>query len=163
MYDNNIIMSVVREIQRISGKPPGKKALQKLVYLIEEAGDDLGFAYSIHFYGPYSADLDYAVKYLDIYGDLKIKITPTEHQICVAGDTFDAPPLSGTAQRIIKSFGHKSPSELELLATALYVQRAISAADESKIISGVQKIKGTKYSQDNTRDAITALKDANFF
>ena len=33
---------------------PGKKMVQKLIYLIERKGVDLGLNYSIHFYRPYS-------------------------------------------------------------------------------------------------------------
>jgi uncharacterized protein YwgA len=163
MGDNNRVLSIVQKIHDVGGKPPGKKVLQKLIYLIEEAGDDLGFEYGIHFYGPYSADLDYAVKYLYSYGLLDIETTPTEHKISLPGNNGKLPPLSDTANRIIGRFGSKTPSDLELLATTLYVQRAISTTDTDNILRGVQKIKGAKYPVDKISDAVTTLQAEQFF
>ena len=37
---------------------PGKKMLQKLMYLIERKGVTLELNYSIHYFGPYSSKLD---------------------------------------------------------------------------------------------------------
>ena len=163
MEDIDAVLSVVQRIQEVSERPPGKKTLQKLIYLIEEAGNPFGFKYGIHFYGPYSADLDYTIKYLNSYNQLFIEITPTEHRISVICNIEELPKLSEIADRIIVRYGHKSPSELELLATALYVQRAIDSSDNSKIIYGVQRIKGCKYSEDIIVSAVMELRSDSFF
>ena len=43
---------IVKRINDIWGKKPGKKTLQKLVYLIQQKGINLNYDYGIHFYGP---------------------------------------------------------------------------------------------------------------
>lgn len=156
------VLSLIKSIQEIAGKAPCKKTVQKIAYLIQEAHEDLGFDYSIHFYGPYSADLDSEIRYLCSCGDLAIKIEDYGHMLSVA-DSLDVPPSNNTIQKIISSFCSKSPSDLELLATTLYVQREITGATSKDIIDGVVKIKGTKYLESQIREAITELESNNYF
>ena len=88
MVDNKAIVKVISRITKNNGAPC-KKALQKIVFLIEAKHVDLGCDYGIHFYGPYSADLDFAVRELNDEGILKIDYTPMEHLISVVGDSFE--------------------------------------------------------------------------
>ena len=62
MNRHETVVSVVNELMEVSKKAPCKKTLQKIVYLIEEAGGPKKFDYTIHFYGPYSADLDFEIQ-----------------------------------------------------------------------------------------------------
>jgi len=64
MADFNILIPIIDKISHY--QIPGKKVLQKLVYLIEKKGLNLGFDYSIHYYGPYCAQLDDAVHSLEM-------------------------------------------------------------------------------------------------
>jgi hypothetical protein len=43
---------------------------------------------------------------------------------------------------------HYTPSELELLTTAMYAYDHLEDKSKANIISGVQKIKGSKYSRE---------------
>ena len=71
-------------IKKISGyQQPGKKALQKLIYLMEKKGVDLGFNFSIHYYGPYSSTLDDAVHGLQMQGVIEIVPDGMSHRIHV--------------------------------------------------------------------------------
>jgi uncharacterized protein YwgA len=159
----NDVLGVIKEIQNVSEKAPCKKTVQKIVYLIQEAKCDLGFDYSIHYYGPYSAELDSDIWYQYGYGDLDIEITNHGHKLSVIGSENKAYPINKIAKKVISIFGRKTPSELELLATTLYVQREIESAEEEDIINGVVSIKGTKYSQLNIENAVKELIDNGYF
>ena len=133
----------INEISR-NTSPPCKKTLQKIVYLVEEGGIDLGCKFGIHFYGPYSADLDYAVHTLDMEGILNISYSGMEHNISLCEGVKDY-YSNENINKIIAEYVGDSPSELELIATALYVYRK-SDNNKAAILEGVKKIKGNKYS-----------------
>ena len=123
-------------------------------------GIDLGCDYVIHFYGPYSSDLDFAVYELSNEGKLEIKYTPMEHIIKLADGV--SPKLENdTINYVIDEFGNESPSELELIATALYVYTCSRNIDN--IIDGVKKIKGSKYSDIRIKNAISKLERFGYF
>lgn len=164
------IITVIKELtclrksnaQYPNDKYPCKKTLQKIIYLIQQAGDDLGFEYSIHFYGPYSADLDYQIHDMNAQGMLNIQYTNYGHLLSVPDD-FHSGRLTEKADRVIHIFGSKTPSDLELLATTLFVQRETSIKDKESIINGVIKIKGSKYSKKEIEDAIQILQNNDYF
>lgn len=87
MVNNEAIVSIVSRLSAIK-RAPCKKTLQKIVFLIEAKNVDLGCDYGIHFYGPYSSDLDFAVRELCDDGVLDIKYTSMEHKISVADSAF---------------------------------------------------------------------------
>lgn len=154
MVNNNAIVTIIDKITKTHGAPC-KKTLQKMVFLIEAKKVDLGCDYGIHFYGPYSADLDFAVRELCDEGVLKIDYTPMDHLISVADSSLVGDYSDNTVDQVIASFGHESPGELELIATALYVYLCLN--DKEKIKAGIKKIKGSKYSDSRIDAAITKL------
>jgi len=156
------VIGVINEIQQSTNEAPCKKTVQKIIYLLQEATNDRVFDYSIHFYGPYSADLDSEIRHLCNCGDLKIKITNQGHKISVNNHN-NVRQFDQNAQKIIDAFSSKEPSELELLATTLYIQRAIPNADDKTIIDSVTKIKGSKYNKPQISKAINELKNKNYF
>ncbi|MDR1992843.1 MAG: hypothetical protein LBQ98_05000 [Nitrososphaerota archaeon] len=155
------VLSVIKSIKDSTGIPC-KKVVQKVIYLIQETGEDLGFDYSIHFYGPYSAKLDSEIRYRYNRGDLNIDFTAHGHMLSV-DDSLDIPPVNSSIQEIITHFCSKNPSELELLATTLYIQRAIPHADKENILNNVLRIKGDKYSKTEIKEAIKELKNRGYF
>ena len=159
MVNNNAIVNVVEKITEINGAPC-KKTLQKIVFLIEAKHIDLGCDYGIHFYGPYSADLDFAVRELCDEGVLKIDYTPMDHFISVNDRSAVENYSNETVNRVVTTFGKESPSELELIATALYVY--LSIKDKEKIKAGVKKLKGTKYTDSRIDSAIIKLIDNGY-
>ncbi len=163
MVNNSAIVSVVKRITENNGSSPCKKTLQKIVFLIEAKNIDLGCDYGIHFYGPYSADLDFAVRELSNEGVLDIEYTSTEHRISVIEDYNDMhtdKELSGRINAVVDEFSRYTASELELIATALYVYLQKRSTDE--IVLDVQKIKGEKYSVSKIQEAIQTLKEAQY-
>lgn len=159
MVNTNAIVEIVDKITKINNSPC-KKTLQKIVFLIESKHVDLGCEYGIHFYGPYSSDLDFAVRELCDKGVLKIDYTPKEHLISVVNHAPVRHCLNTTANEIINNFGQKSPSELELIATALYMY--ICLKDKEKIKAGVKKLKGNKYSDYKIDTAINLLIETGY-
>ena len=159
MVNTNAIVEIVDKITKINNSPC-KKTLQKIVFLVENKHIDLGCEYGIHFYGPYSADLDFAVRELCDRGVLKIDYTPKEHLISVANRTSVKHSLDAAVDEIIDKFGQKSPSELELIATALYMYKCLK--DKEKIKAGVKKLKGSKYTDYKINAAINLLIETGY-
>lgn len=157
------IISIIDGIKKVSGQSPCKKTVQKVVYLIEESGNSMGFDYTIHFYGPYSADLDYEIQNLSAKGSLEIEYTRYGHLISVPNENADISELDAKTKVIIQYFGSKSASELELLATTLFVQRHLDETNAKKILPAVKKIKGTKYSDAQINHAVQELHVQQYF
>ncbi len=155
MVNKEAIISIVSKIGS-----PCKKTLQKIVFLIEAKGEDLGCDYGIHFYGPYSSDLDFTVYELNNEGKLTIEYTRTEHKISVTEGTVSLYD-NETVNSVINEFATETASELELIATALYVY--LSSRDISGILDGVKKIKGSKYSDARINSAINRLNQFGYF
>ena len=160
MVDYAAIVKIIQEITAIKSEPC-KKTLQKIVYLIEAKKVPLGCEFGIHFFGPYSADLDYALRQLDDDGIVSIHYTPMEHLISVTDDTIAKGYDNPIVDKTIQEFALESPSDLELIATALYV--FIQTKDRNSIMAGVKKIKGNKYSSSRINWAIGKLDETGYF
>lgn len=159
MVNNSAIVNIINRITQNSGAPC-KKTLQKMVFLIEAKQVNIGCDYGIHFYGPYSADLDFAVRELSDEGVLKINYTPMEHLISVVDGSVGESYENITVNEVVDEFSKEQPAELELLATALYVY--LQVKDIDKIKAGVLKIKGGKYSEQRIEAAIERLKKTGY-
>jgi len=157
----NVIQAMKKAHPR--DKAPCKKAIQKMIYLIQEMKMDLGFDYRIHLYGPYSADLDIEMRYLCGRGDLIMTDEPGQGHLLEVDADMEVAAVSPEALRIISSFISKTPSDLELLTTALYVKRALPEAGIEEIIKGVIKIKGQKYSEEQIKGATAELQEKEYF
>ena len=150
--------AILHIIQTITEKnsTPCKKTLQKMVFLIEAKQIDLGCNYGIHFYGPYSSDLDFAVREMCDEGLIEINYTPLEHKISAKEASCSSEYSNIVVDEIIEEFAKETPSELELLATTLYVY--LIDKNTSEIVPRVTKIKGDKYSIQRIDNAIQRLK-----
>ena len=155
MVNNEAIVNIISRITK-NNKKPCKKTLQKIVFLIEAKKIDLGCDYGIHFYGPYSADLDFAVRELNDEGVLTIDYTPMEHLITVADSNVGRDFYNEIINEVVDVFSKDKTSDLELIATALYVYLQIK--DVKKVKEGVIKIKGSKYSDSKIDTAIERLR-----
>lgn len=85
-----------------------------------------------------------------------IEYTPMEHLISVVDAEYARGFNDDEINGVVDEFSQDSPSELELLATALYVYQ--KAKDVSTVKQGVIKIKGEKYSETRIDEAIERLK-----
>jgi uncharacterized protein YwgA len=156
------IFQILRNLKQ-KGINPGKKQFQKIIYLVENVGHvALGYSYTIHYYGPYSASLDDTLVELGGEGLFHYEYQGLSHLICVdgPGDIVE-PDLQeeeiGAIEKIIEKFKSKSPSELELLTTSHFIRSQFGNDEENCVIERVKKIKGSKYSDEEIRNALNEL------
>ena len=159
--ENNIAY-LVQQINEIWEESPGKKAFQKLVFLMIEKGIPLRYDYGLHFYGPYSATLDAEANFLNADGVLcfsyegnahKIRINKNDEMTTIEPED-NLIAYIGTITDVIEHFKGKSPSELELLSTAIYAYNHLESKARESVVNGVLKIKGNKYKQDDINDSL---------
>lgn len=156
----NNIAYIINEIASITNHPPVKKALQKTVFLLETKGVDLGFDYILHFYGPYCAELDHETARLSADGVVIFDYSQYGHKMTVSSEyvSLVESDLSKDSLRLIKDvithYKTKSPSDLELLTTAIYAYKHTNAKTRKDIIEKVKTIKGTKYSDQEIQWAL---------
>jgi uncharacterized protein YwgA len=146
----NNICHILRAIEKITGKWPKKNHLQKLVYLLENKGVPLRYDYALHFYGPYSADLDWDTHDLEFDGIVKFQHDGHTHLVTLRGADMEIETSFTSATEIqidelINRYESWTPSELELLATALYAYEVLTNKTRQNVVEGVRKIKGKKY------------------
>lgn len=164
MVNNKIRNNVayfIQQIESAKSDKPGKKLLQKMVYLAQANGIDLGFEYGIHFYGPYSATLDDSLYSLSADSIISFEYKGYSHLMSI-NDEYEAEFELGETNKqkldaLIEKYKNKTPSQLELMTTTHYVQQKLAVTDEANIIVGVKKIKADKYSEEEIKEAINEL------
>lgn len=128
----------------------GKKQLQKMMYLLQRHGLNLGLRYAIHFYGPYCAQLDYSLHEYESEGALMINTSGMTHCISMTNEIpemqFDGNDLE-VENRVFEMYASRSPLELEAITTIDYVAHIMlkESASKEEVIEKVMKIKGTKF------------------
>ena len=146
---------------------PGKKMLQKLMYLIERKGVTLELNYSIHYFGPYSSKLDNVMHTLESYDQLTIDTSGSTH-IIRRGDAPIEGSLDYSDQEkvdcVLDCFLQKSAHELEALTTVDYVANTLLKrhGTDEEIIEKVQEIKGSKFSYTFLCNELTMLKQFEY-
>lgn len=152
------------------GRAPGKKALQKLVHLVEELGGvDAGYRFSFYTYGPYSSDLTgdldavagqngINVVYLKDENSYQITTGENSSWVLDRGQSFVERNAS-SVDRVIAQFGGRLAKDLELVSTVVYLRRHAPELfdDESKVLERVHALK-PRYSNSEIRDAIKEIK-----
>lgn len=159
-YQGESVLQIISKLTDKSGAPC-KKKLQKIIYLIEESGVDLGFDYKIHIYGPYCIDLDYTICELKAEQNLLITYGNKGH-ILECRDDINCDNINQGIERVIDIFGKKTALQLELITTALFAERHIENKGDRNIINAVKKIKGNKFSEEKINEAIQLLKETNY-
>ncbi len=162
--DNNVAY-IIKEISEITGHPPVKKALQKTVYLIEKKGVDLGFSYTLHFYGPYCSELDHETSVLSAEGIICFDYSQYGHKMIInprypVSSTGLMEEQVQTIKDVIQHYRNASASFLELLTTALYAYDYTGARTRTSVRENVKKIKGEKY---NDAEISWAINEFPFF
>ncbi|MFR5780543.1 MAG: hypothetical protein ACLUGA_07785 [Oscillospiraceae bacterium] len=146
---------------------PGKKMLQKMMYLIERQGVNLELKYSIHFFGPYSSKLDETIHILESNDRLVIDTSGVTHiihkGIIPIEGHLDIEDQEKT-DFVIEHFSNKSALDMEAITTLDYVANKMlgGTKDEEEIISKVKKIKGSKFSEARLTENLHILKDLHY-
>lgn len=156
------VVSLVRKLAAVDWV--GKTHIQKAVYFAQEAaGADLGFRYVIHYYGPYSRELDSLVQRLEAQSVLDVTPEPDGYGYEVAlGETQLEEALEEYLQRsvdsIAKHLGGMKTLELERLSTAFYIRNRLPGADREVWVREVKNLK-PKFSEEEIEKALDESKE----
>lgn len=162
------ILRLVAEKRGITGK----KVFQKLCYFLQEAeGVPLGARFRMHYYGPFSDDLDSRMADLDAQRVLALKELDDGTVDIAEGHEMSSilteeDPYREQVEQIVRKLGRKRGLTLELLATAHYLgvlqDYTGSESDKAALVERVRAWKGTKYSPSFIRQAITELQGLGY-
>ena len=143
------------------GAKLGKKAAQKMFYFFERMGINLNLRYGIHYYGPYSEKLDNTLHILESEDYISIDTTGTTHVISMGENKVKADALTDAEQGIVKividNFAHKTPLELEALATMDFVANSMNCTTKNEIIDIFKRIKGEKFKNSDIDETYNVL------
>lgn len=157
---NENLLAIIQKIKNESGYNPGKKQLQKLIYLIQAKGIDLNYEYGIHFYGPYAEALSQDLLSLYVIGQVDFHVKGQTHEV-IPSDRPAEMSLSSDdstlVDKIIRQYKDYSPYKLELITTAHFIAANLGSSDE-EILAGMKKVKKDKYSESEIREAISHLR-----
>ncbi|KJS01842.1 MAG: hypothetical protein VR68_04300 [Peptococcaceae bacterium BRH_c4a] len=138
------------------GKVRGKKAYQKYVYLAKAYGIPLNYAYTMHYYGPYSekfaTELENAYRddVVDLVeGSTFIYRTGSKTQVVLDRERDEIKKHQKELTTLIETFGNMTPLELEIYATAHFVWRIQTIfgepTDRETVIEEIKKAKHPKF------------------
>lgn len=112
--------------------------IQKLMYFLQESGEDLRLRYKDHYFGPYADNLRHVLKALEGhhlrgFGDGSNSVAHAEPIVVLPGAIEEAmpvlaenPDIASRMNRVLKLVdGYESPFGLELLATVHWVATRI--------------------------------------
>lgn len=139
------------------GQVVGKTRLQKIAYLLEAKGLGCGLDFDYHNFGPFSAELAFAVDDAKALGYLASEEKMGYHAVpyTIFESLSDAPKFEhgeelSERQEAVGIMKNYSAVELELAATAVYLQR--NGRDKS-VWKEVKKRKGVKATESHLRAA----------
>lgn len=130
------------------GAELGKKVTQKMFYFFERKGIPLNLRYGIYYYGPYSSKLDNILHILESEDYIEINTEAATHVISTKNTQFDSILLvdeKDVATTVIKAFAHKTPLELEALATMDFVFNSMNCTTKEQVVASFKSVKGNKF------------------
>lgn len=147
---------VAQLIYDAGGNLTGRIRMQKMIFLLELAGEERGFCFDYHFYGPYSEDLSHASDHAKTFGFIREDIRSTSwggyystFSLLEMGKTECADECSDIRRKMIEQTKNISAIVLELAATAAYfaVTSAVDPWEE------VKEKKADKATEERIREA----------
>ncbi|MGA0595973.1 hypothetical protein [Enterovirga sp. CN4-39] len=164
------IALITRLSERFGGDGQlGKKALQKIVHLLEEGFNfRTGYSFSLYTYGAFSRDLAGDLDIARGIGGVKVDYISSENRYVVTGgpavDAIKAKApsylsaLDGELDRFDALFGKPSVRQLELASTLVFLlRRRRSDQDDREIVEQLVQLK-PKYSIDEAARELDGVK-----
>lgn len=160
--DRLLVVALARHL--VKQRPlPGKKAFQKLFYLIERAGVPTNLDFSMHYYGPYSFELADQMFELE-----RAHVLQTADGSVKAGDAPMRKDLEqsleeyrATVDRILATFGERTGRDLELIATTHLVAERLSQHGDrvgaEDVITAAREEKRSKFDPEEIQRALAEL------
>jgi uncharacterized protein YwgA len=142
----------------------GRTRLQKTVKLLQSLKFPTDYTYTIHFYGPYSEDVQSDIGLLESVGVVKEEAHPTqEGRVLYTLKLVKEVPLPDitTFEPAIKIMADTVPVVLELAAT--YAAFREAGADHLSAIARLRIKKGSKCAHGNEAQALTLLRRLQIF
>ena len=177
MEDSELLarrIELIREIVRRYGDI-GKTKIQKITYFLQEsAGVPLGYPFRMHYYGPYSDELDgilsltKSLGYVDIEPDPKgfgYHVTPVEESEDTSWQGYDRrrdPEIKdriGVIDDAIEILGEVDTPKIELFATIHFIGGPKGNYSKEQTLQTVKRLK-PKFSEYEIGDAYQTLKKA---
>lgn len=172
MRNRKLLDMRIAFIQRIVGRCDdiGKTKIQKICYFLQKAvGVELKYPFRIHYYGPYSDDVDDALSFAESLGFIDIEpdldgwgyhVTPCKEESPWAL-TYDASTHRdiGRIDDAIDALGRLETYELELYATVHLVGGPESERSREQTIKTVKKLK-PRFTHDRIDGAYQSLENA---
>lgn len=137
----------------------GKTTVQKIMYFLKRLGI-VDYEYTMHYYGPYSSEVENSLRQLESSNEFKITWNPDRgYFIRLTGEHSDLNVLDVEKKQgidsVVEKFHSKSAKDLSLIATVLYFYPKLP---ENDIIESVRKLK-PQFSKDEITDALNIVKD----
>ena len=174
MNDADLLERRLTTIQRIVAncENTGKTKIQKISYFLQESLDvPLKYPFRIHYYGPYSDQLDNVLSLAHSMGRIEIEpdpdwfgyhVTsterPTSSQHEEDGQSKDIQPEP--IDSVIRRLGSLETYELELYATIHFIGRPERGTSKEETVSTVCKLK-PKFTENKISHAYDVLKRGN--
>jgi len=130
-------------------KDVGKIKIQKLIYFLQFICKvPLGYVYKMHYYGPYSDELNDDLIVMQSNENVKIEVDPSGYGYHIIPGTeavaIDENVLTKYSEQIDKclgEFGDFSPNQLEIISTLHFVKYVAGVSDEKKVIEKTVMLK----------------------
>ncbi len=172
MKDHKLLNKRIAFIRRIVDRcdDMGKTKIQKISYFLQESLDvELGYRFRMHYYGPYSDDLDGALSFAEALGFIEIEPDPDGFGYHVTAceeespwpDRYDIPTQHDVTQidDAIEILGGLETYELELYATIHLIGGPESERSREQTIKTVGKLK-PRFTHDRIDGAYQSLENA---
>jgi len=164
--EEQLLLSIIEGIKKTRGQYPGKKELQKTIYLLQKKGFPSEYSFRFHFYGPYSDSLDENIQRLAIQGVLEIQHDEQTHRIVPSpsrsNETNQSNSCTNEMDIALAALGNISARDMELMATIVFLidNHIVSEPhSEASVIVNVHNVKKDKYSDMEIRRYYHLLKE----
>jgi uncharacterized protein len=166
MIEREVKFSIVRYLVEQSGNDLGKTQIQKLMFFTQYDGNvPLNYDYRIHYFGPYSEELDDDLinmklnGYFEILPDLTgygYHVIPGKENI--SNMDSNVQPFKEKIDLCIKKYGKLSVPKLEIMSTLHYVEYVAGINGGKDQIVGIVASLKPRYSKAVIDKAYDELK-----
>ena len=153
-----LIAQLVHDYNTASGRPAGKKAVQKLVYVLQRRSKEAKhYGFSFYNYGVYSHDLARDIAEAERYDFIDVDYDEVNKAYRIRpSSNFEENkrflPSFYKADSLKDVLGH-SAKDLELITTIMFVCDEENVCDKNEIIKRVLELK-PKFSESEVRENI---------
>ena len=156
-------LAVIRRIVEVASDP-GKTTVQKIVYFLQNGvGAPLGYRFKMHYFGPYSEQLDSNLSLADAMGIVEVDPDAGGYGFHISTGDYgvenpDTPMPWDKIDKTIKMLDGLDLWKLELLATTHFVESLHPQSSKGEIVDMVHRLK-PKFSEDIIKDVYSNIRN----